>query len=55
MQIPTDAFNLANSMVQAATARPTSPAVGAFAALNSSPFGQIWNALKIQFAMKFTF
>ncbi len=68
MQIRADAFNLTNSMipafnpstppVQAATAQPTSPSVGAFAALNSSQFGQILNAFptrKIQFAMKFTF
>ena len=68
LQIRADAFNLTNSMVpafnpsspavQAATAQPVSPAVGAFAAYNSSQFGQILNAFptrKIQFAMKFTF
>ena len=68
MQIRADAFNLTNSMVpafnpssppvQAATAQPTSPSVGAFAALNNGQFGQILNAFptrKIQFAMKFTF
>lgn len=68
LQIRADAFNLTNSMVpafnpssppvQAATAQPTSPAVGAFAALNNGQFGQILNAFptrKIQFAMKFTF
>jgi len=68
LQVRADAFNLSNSMVpafnpsnpavQAATAQPTSPSVGAFAALNNSQFGQILNAFpsrKIQFAVKFSF
>ncbi len=60
VQIRADAFNISNSFVPslASTAAPVSPAVPAFAAWNSSQFGQILTAYptrKIQFALKYTF
>jgi hypothetical protein len=68
IEIRADAFNIANSFVpafpgttpavQANTAAPSSPAVPAFAGINSNQFGQLLNAFptrKIQFALKYTF
>ncbi len=60
VQVRADAFNISNSFVPslASTAAPTSPAVPAFAAYNSSQFGQLLTAYptrKIQFALKYTF
>jgi hypothetical protein len=60
IQVRADAFNISNSFVPslASTAGPTSPAVPAFAALNSSQFAQILTGFptrKIQFALKYTF
>ena len=68
LQVRADAFNVGNNFVpafsgtnpptQGGTAAPISPAVPAFAALNSAQFGQILTAFptrKIQFALKYTF
>jgi hypothetical protein len=68
VEVRADAFNVGNNFVpafsgtnplaQGGTAAPTSPAVPAFAALNSPQFGQILTAFptrKIQFAVKYTF
>jgi hypothetical protein len=60
LQVRADAFNISNSFVPslASTAAPISPAVPAFAALNSSQFAQIltgYPTRKIQFALKYTF
>lgn len=68
IEVRADAFNLTNGYVpafsgtnppaQGGTGAPVSPAVPAFAALNSSQFGQILTAFptrKIQFAFKYMF
>ncbi|PWU07181.1 MAG: hypothetical protein C5B51_10640, partial [Terriglobia bacterium] len=68
LQVRADAFNIANTFVpafsgtnppsQGGTAAPISPAVPAFAGINSTQFGQILTAFptrKIQFALKYTF
>jgi carboxypeptidase family protein len=60
VQVRADAFNISNSFVPslASTGAPISPAVPAFAALNSSQFAQIltgYPTRKIQFALKYTF
>lgn len=67
-EVRADAFNVGNSYVpafpgtnppsQGGTAGPISPAVPAFAGLNSTQFGQILTAFptrKIQFALKYSF
>jgi len=68
LELRADAFNISNSFIaafpgtnpaaQTGTGSPISPAVPAFAALNSPLFGQILAAFptrKIQFAMKYNF
>jgi hypothetical protein len=68
IEVRADAFNVGNNFVpafsgtnppaQGGTAALISPAVPAFAALNSAQFGQILTAFptrKIQFALKYTF
>ena len=68
VEVRADAFNVGNNYVpafsgtnppaQGGTGAPISPAVPAFAGLNSTQFGQILTAFptrKIQFALKYTF